>query len=110
MGIERDKRLAANESIFREINEQQEAGHQRFGLTGPQEFVCECADVSCTERVHLTRDDYEGIRSNPRRFVIVRGHDVPDIEDVVEAHGDYAVVEKDSVAAEVAEDRDPRAS
>ena len=34
------------------------------------------------------------MRSDPRRFAIVPGHDIADVEDVVERHERYAVIEK----------------
>ena len=37
------------------------------------------------------------------------GHEVPEIEDVVERHERYVIVEKREHAGETAEDVDPRA-
>ena len=108
MGSEQQKRLAANESLFRLVNERVEEVTDRFAQTGPQDYLCECANVGCTEHIRLTREEYERIRSNPRRFAIIRGHVVPEVEDVVEAHGHYAVVEKVGIAGETAEAQDPR--
>jgi hypothetical protein len=54
------------------------------------------------------RDD-ERIRSHPRRFLILPGHEVPEIETVVETEQDYVVVEKlDDEAGALVEDSDPR--
>ncbi len=108
MDAERQTRVAENESLFRLVNERIEDGHERFGTTGAQEYYCECGDAGCADRVRLTRDDYDRVRSNPRRFAIVPGHDVPEAEDVVETHGEYAVVEKIGLGGQVAEERDPR--
>ena len=38
--------------------------------------------------VALTLAQYEAVRANPRRFVIVRGHELPEVEVVVERHGE----------------------
>ena len=48
------------------------------------------------------------MRADPRRFVIVNGHELPEVEVVVERHGDYSVVEKVGAAGDEAERRDPR--
>ena len=70
MEAEQEKRVAANESLFRLVNERVEESHDRVGMTGTQDYFCECGDAGCTDRVRLTRDEYERVRSNPRRFAI----------------------------------------
>ena len=109
MDAERQKRVAKNEAVFRLINEQMQEGHAQFALHGPQEYVCECSDIQCTDRVYLTQDEYQRVRSNARRFFVVPGHELPDIENVVETYANYAVVEKFGVAGEIAEDHEPPA-
>ena len=71
-------------------------------------FRCECARLGCAEAVRLTPDAYERVRANPRRFILVTGHEIPDAEFIVERHLDYLVIEKVGEAASVAEERDPR--
>lgn len=52
---------------------------------------------------------YEKLRSDPTTFGIKPGHELPDIETVVEEHGHYLVVRKiDPEAAAVAVSEDPR--
>ena len=48
---ERVRRLAENETLFRDVNEQVEAAAATFQVHGamPQEFLCECADERCVE-------------------------------------------------------------
>jgi hypothetical protein len=42
------------------------------------------------------------VRRNPRRFLIIAGHEVPDIESVVDRGDGFFVIEKgDDVADEV---------
>ena len=53
--------------------------------------------------------EYETIRSSPVRFPVAPGHDVPNVEFVVEQNERYAVVEKMGKAAEVSVKLDPRA-
>jgi hypothetical protein len=107
----REERLAANESFFRDLNERISDEAVRHGVDGHEyEFICECADVSCIERVTLSIAEYERIRADGSRFVLALGHNVVGIETVVAANADHAVVEKVGVAGEVAEALDPRAA
>ena len=69
---------------------------------------CECARLGCNRLIELSVHEYEEIRANPRRFVLIPGHEFPDIETVVESRGGYIIVEKRDLAGEVAEAHDPR--
>jgi hypothetical protein len=108
-----EERVARNEALFREFNERVADMAETFDPLGEEdalriEFVCECGDLDCLARVELTRAAYEKVRSDPKRFVVVPGHEKTEIERVV-AHGDgYFVVEKLEEAAEVAIKHDPR--
>jgi hypothetical protein len=92
----RERRLAEKEALFREINEHlEEMGGGLAPLGGRSyEFLCECAARRCERRIALTRDRYEQIRANPRRFALAAGHELPDLETVVERVGDVVVTEK----------------
>ncbi|HEY8192678.1 MAG TPA: hypothetical protein VIF36_02025 [Gaiellaceae bacterium] len=109
---ERGKRIGQNEVIFREVNERlRELGESFSVLSELAEFVCECGDTSCTERVQMRLSDYEGIRSDPKWFLVVKGHDEPDYERVIEEREAYAVVEKlPGGPAEIAISDDPRSA
>jgi hypothetical protein len=100
------QRVAMNEATFRKVNEGMEAGQDDSGLLS---FVCECGRLNCTRLLQLTRDEYEEIRENPRRFAIVDGHEILEAEEIVERHDRYLVVEKsDDPEAEIVEHTDPR--
>jgi hypothetical protein len=59
--------------------------------------------------VELTISAYEGVRSGFERFLVMPGHEIGEIEDVVEHHGSYLVVAKrDDQAAEMAYATDDR--
>jgi hypothetical protein len=98
------ERLARNQSLFREVNEQID---RIAGDNEAVEFVCECSDPGCVSKVELKVDEYERIRSNSTWFFIRTGHDIPEIERVVSQDDGYAVVEK-FVATEFMEEADPR--
>ena len=103
----RERRAAQNEALFRLVNENMLKAGKRF-LAADQTFVCECGDDACTEQVDVDVDDYERIRSNPIRFVIVPGHEILEYEKVVEQTGAWAVTEKIGEAAPFVARQDPR--
>ena len=69
-------------------------------------FVCECPDLSCTDLVELTLDDYEDIRTAPTRFFVVPGHQALAVQAgaavVIEERDDVCISEKVGIAGEVA--------
>ena len=101
------ERIGHNEAVFRDVNERIEAGHWP-GEGDPVAFRCECARLRCNLLVELTVSEYEQVRSDPRRFVLAEGHELPAHERVVERHATYEVVEKHGAAGRVAEETDPR--
>ena len=103
------QRLATNEAMFREVNERIREISDTFGHDDEtHEFLCECSDPDCTQRVVLTRAEYEQVRSDPARFVVAKGHAMPEIESVVDRAKDHVVVEKEGPAAHVAIHLDTR--
>ena len=102
-------RIAKTEALFRDVNERIAETAQRIDLD-EVEFVCECADVTCTDRVGASLDDYEAVRESPRRFLLVAGHEDEQIERVIARRRRYHIVEKvhNVVAAHVTR-LDPRA-
>lgn len=101
------ERLARNEAFFREVNERIRDvadGRHADGF----EFLCECSDAACTERIELTRAEYEHVRANAARFVLARGHVAPELEHVVEREAGHVVVEKQGLAARIARRLNPR--
>ena len=79
----RELRLAQNETIFREINER-------------------------VRDVELTTADYERVRADGARFFIFPGHELPEIEHILERHDGWSLIEKKGDAAEYTRDVDPR--
>ena len=97
------KRLAMNEALFRDVNERIREISDTFGQKdATYDFLCECSDPGCTKKVVLTRAEYEDVRSDSTRFVVAKGHVMPEIESVVDHAKDHVVVEKDGAAADVA--------
>jgi hypothetical protein len=110
-----EEQVAKNEVLFREFNERVEdvAGDlevRREGHSPSIDFVCECGQLDCLERLELTPAQYEAVRSDPRRFVVVPGHEDARVARVVEQHDSFVVVQKLDEAAEIAIEHDPRSS
>lgn len=104
---ERGDRIARNEASYRQVNEAIETG-RTGGDDTPRPYMCECGLLECNDLVELTVAEYEAVRAHPRRFFLVDGHELPDVEHVVERHERYVVVEKENHEAQIAEDTDPR--
>jgi len=104
--MDRERRIAANQAMFREVNERIKDVSEHIGaIDGGPEFLCECADEECVERIHLSLGEYQSLRESSRRFVVLRGHEV-DVERVVADRGSYLIVEKQGEAGDVAEELD----
>jgi hypothetical protein len=88
-----DQRIATTESLFRNVNERIAESSQRFD-SDEAEFVCECSDAACAERIETPLDEYERIRSEPTYFLLTPGHEDTRVERVVRRRPRYAVVEK----------------
>ena len=75
-------------------------------------YFCECADTECRAKVPLRRSDYERIRADAKQFFVVPGHEILDVETVVERHDDegWVVVAKPPEVAETLERTNPRRS
>ena len=107
-------RLAANEALFREVNERVKETSLRLDSADVEqaprylEFLCECDDARCTDHVEVTLEEYEEIRSESKQFVVRPSHQDGGIEDAVWSSERFVVVEKE-VAQELLEATDPRA-
>ena len=102
------ERAARNEEVFRGVNRQIEEGAEQHGVERRLPFHCECGNVACFDTIELTRDEYDRVASHRFRFVIVPGHELPEIETVVSVGEGYAVVEKQGEAREQLERDHPR--
>lgn len=101
-------RMARNESLFREGNER--LGGLRTAAGSPDssaEFHCECGRDTCSEWVWMKVSDYEAVRSQDDRFVVVPGHETPGLECVVERKAGFLIVDKVREAEKLVAD-DPR--
>jgi hypothetical protein len=108
---EREVQIAQTEALFRDVNERIADSAGRFNARDA-EFVCECADPACAERVPATLDQYEDVRSDGAHFLLAPGHELPEVERVVKRpQRRSVVVEKfNSVVARTVRRLNPRAN
>jgi hypothetical protein len=106
---ERVRRIGLNEAVFRQVNERIEDLADTFGLGETLDLICECGNASCTSRIEMGHAEYEHLRSDSQTFAVASGHEILDVEEIVERHKTYDVVRKTaSDAQEVAEATDQR--
>ena len=116
-----EKRLehqARNEALLREVNERvaevDKAAEQTNLAPGETmfEFLCECGASdgdagTCVERVLMTINEYEQVRSQDDRFVVFPGHETEVLESVVARTDRFVIVDKRPAAEPFVAD-DPR--
>jgi len=105
---DREQRVIRNETVFRQVNERIEDVSTRLPAPDLIEFLCECGEESCLERIELTRSEYEGVRRVSDHFAIKPGHAHSDFERVVDSLDRYDVIEKLGESEELAKRTDPR--
>ena len=98
--MSRQDRIVKNEALFREVNERieeiNEPAAPTFGV------VCECGDADCREMFEVTPDEYRAIRAEPTHFLVLPGHEILDVESVIETTTRFNVVEKHVGEQEIA--------
>jgi hypothetical protein len=96
----RARRLRQNEELMEELNRRMERMIDEIrdeadaDRDAPIAFLCECSHLDCRERVHLEPSLFERIHRDPDVFVLVSGHEIPDIERVVDQMHDFLIVRK----------------
>jgi hypothetical protein len=106
----RARRVGENEALFRTVNDEVHRLSSRFAVVAdPLSAICECGRADCTDRLELRPAEYEAVRSDPTLFAVKPGHDLPDVETVVERHDRYWVIQKhEGGPSRLAEATDPR--
>lgn len=92
--MESADRAARNEEVFRRVNERIDEGAERHHVASVLPFHCECSATTCVETLQIAPADYERVAGRPYFFVLIPGHENPEVERVVEEHESYLVVEK----------------
>ena len=105
----REVQIAKTEALFRDVNERIAETSERFDAD-EAEFMCECADSGCAERLEVPLEEYEDVRADATTFLLNPDHVEPDVETVVRRRSGYAIVKKvDAAVAQLVRRLDPRA-
>jgi hypothetical protein len=94
MSMPREQRIVQTEEFYRRINDL----IARNGTRGDRRYMCECANPYCNETLDVTDGDITRLHSVSGYYVILPGHEIPDVEHVVQASATYTIVAKDGVA------------
>jgi hypothetical protein len=101
--------VGRTEASSRDINEGIEQSHGEARRAGYVRVMCECGRADCDRLIAVTREEYEGIRQDGRRFAVAKGHVRPDVERVVGETDRFLVVQKRGAAGAIGEEENPRA-
>ena len=93
------QRAARNEEVFRNVNEGISKADQ-LAVSGSLPFHCECGRADCLETIEIAPKRYAEIVRERYCFVVIRGHEEMQIEQIVETESDFLVVEKIGEARE----------
>jgi hypothetical protein len=94
--------------LYREVNQRIEGLGENFNLDGRLALLCECGNPKCVARLELSNREYTAVRRFPTRFVVAPGHEIAEVERVVETRPHFLVVEKLGEAGALATRRDWR--
>jgi hypothetical protein len=115
---DRLEQQSRNEALLREVNEriaEVDKSAEEHNLAPDEslfEFLCECGSSngeagSCEERVLMTINEYEQVRSQDDRFVVSPGHESDWLEWVAARTERFVIVDKRADAEPFIAD-DPR--
>jgi hypothetical protein len=91
------------------VNEQIRSLDDELGAEeGTIVVICECSNTDCTERLVLRVSEYERVRRDALLYVVACGHELLDVEQIVERRDGWEIVRKIGAASEIAEETDPR--
>lgn len=102
------KRLAENEVVFRQTNERVQQRLRKLQAEAKEEgypdklledstslyFYCECSDENCRERIVMKPGLYGSLHKDRAQFIIIPGHSVSSIENIIKSTPNYEVVKK----------------
>jgi hypothetical protein len=84
------------QALCRQVNERVLEVNRVLGPTARlADFVCECRDPECVERLTLSVAQYGAIRLHPKRHIVRPGHYAPTCERTIQVHKGYAVIESE---------------
>jgi len=90
-GLEGGRRV---EETFAKANEQIRARAEEYEFAAAVPFLCECSDVSCTDTVPLSLTTYREARTVSAAFILLPGHNDPQVGRIVGEGSGYVLVER----------------
>jgi hypothetical protein len=96
----RARRLRQNEELMEQLNRRIERTLDEIREDDDEErdapiaFLCECSHLDCRARISLAPSRFDRIHRDPEVFILVPGHEIPDVERVVDQEGDFLIVRK----------------
>ena len=100
------ERLARNQALFREVNERLLELTDGF-QDGSMQLVCECSHEDCTLTITMNHDEYESVRAHSTFFVVASGHEILEVEKIIDHRDGWTIVQK-VTATDYAVETDPR--
>jgi len=83
-----------NKRVFRGVNERMaELTTTRPDGLDVHLLICECSNDGCAESIEITPAEYASVLAQGNRFIVVAGHQAPEIDQVVGGNGRFLVVE-----------------
>lgn len=103
--MESERAIGRNEALFREVNERIREITASQGVPFDERvlFQCECGRLDCHEQIELSLAEYEAVRAQEHQFLILQGHQIDAVENVVRGNDRYLVVRKHGEAADAAD-------
>jgi hypothetical protein len=102
---EREVRAAQNQLLFRAVNDRiRELGERILDSVSELDFACECADTDCIKTIPLPVKEFAAIEEVENQFIVLKGHEVPEVEDTIAERDGFLIVSKRGAGAELVED------
>jgi hypothetical protein len=90
--VPRAERIAQTEMFFRAVNEE-------IASMDGDTFLCECGNPACMAAIRLSRASLAQLHNEANTFVVLKGHELPDVETVIDQADGYLIVRKDALPA-----------
>jgi hypothetical protein len=88
------ERVREVQETFARANEQIRASAEKYDFQDHVPFLCECSDVTCTGSVRLSLTNYREARAWSDAFLLLPGHDDPDVERIAARGDGYLLIRK----------------
>ena len=87
------ERLARNGALFRQVDERLPELSEGV-QDGSMQFVCECSNEDCTATIKMNHAGYESVRAHSTFFVVAPGHEMLEVEKIIDRREGWTIVQK----------------